>query len=461
MVPMTLSLVLALILPVPLFTAQAGDTKKPECFSIDDVTITEGNTVTSAVFTISVPNTGKPLRSIVATTENGTAVAPGDYTATGPTTIVFPKDVISLPFAVPVVGDTVDEPDETFRVNLSSPVGATTICKSQGIATIRDDDATPTLSITDVSLAEGNSGTTDFDFIVTLSSASGQPVTVNFATANGSASSPTDFVNQTGQLTFAPGETSKPITVLVNGDTRVEPNETFFVNLSNANNASLSDPQGQGTIVNDDAAAILSINGVTLSEGNSGQTAFVFTVSLAPASGLTVTVDFATSDVSASAGSDYVSVNGTLTFNTDVAGNEEPDSRLSVAFDWAPPVTAYPIMARLDMNGVFRDQTLLYLSVRDGPVGKRTSYSTSAPVTGHGNCAGTAKLTHRTVEEPWNVRVIDGPPCVNGGLWMNVSRKEAGNPSGGSGWVIPAPAIRYVSTPCRPNTMLVEGEWLT
>lgn len=102
-------------------------------------------------------------------------------------------------------------------------------------------------------MMEGNTGTTMFTFTVTLSWASTQTVTVNYATANGNAMAPSDYTATSGTLTFSAGQTSKTITVLVNGDTTNEAPENFFVNLSNAVNAWLSDNQGMGTIMNDDA----------------------------------------------------------------------------------------------------------------------------------------------------------------------------------------------------------------
>ena len=110
----------------------------------------------------------------------------------------------------------------------------------------------PTMSINDVSLNEGNSGTTSFNFTATLSAASAQTVTASFATANGTASSGSDYVAASGTVTFNPTETSKPVTVVVNGETVVEANETFSVYLSNPTNAAIADNQGVGTIVNDD-----------------------------------------------------------------------------------------------------------------------------------------------------------------------------------------------------------------
>jgi hypothetical protein len=113
--------------------------------------------------------------------------------------------------------------------------------------------AKPNLAIVDYSHAEGDSGTTPFTFIVKLSSASDQTVTVDYATANGTASSANDYVATSGTVTFLPGETQKTITVDVNGDVNVEPNETFFVDLTNAStHVVLTDGHAAGKILRDD-----------------------------------------------------------------------------------------------------------------------------------------------------------------------------------------------------------------
>src|SRR6185369_16096831 len=106
--------------------------------------------------------------------------------------------------------------------------------------------------------SEGDSGTTTLNFTVTPSPASSQQTTVDFATANGTASSSTDYQSTSGTLTFGIGETTKPMTVVLSGDTLVEPDETFFVNLTNATGgAGIGDAQGLGTIQNDDAADVV------------------------------------------------------------------------------------------------------------------------------------------------------------------------------------------------------------
>jgi acetyl esterase/lipase len=140
-------------------------------------------------------------------------------------------------------------------------VGAT-IADGTGVGTITNDDPLPTLSIDDVTLAEGNPpGTTSFGFTVTLSVTSGQAVTVNYATTDGTATTADSDYTAIGstQLTFNPGETSKPVSVTVQRDLTNEPDEEFTVDLSTPVGATIADGTGLGTITNDDAAAALTI----------------------------------------------------------------------------------------------------------------------------------------------------------------------------------------------------------
>src|SRR5205823_14054025 len=144
-----------------------------------------------------------------------------------------------------------------------------------------------------VTVTEGDSGTTNANFIVTLSAASGRTVVVNYATADGTATAPSDYVAiLTTGLTFNPGETIKTITVLVNGDIVDEPNETFTLNLSNPTNATVPTATGTGTIVNDDTppTVTLSLTGSPMAEAGGVATV---TATLSRVYALTVTVDLA------------------------------------------------------------------------------------------------------------------------------------------------------------------------
>ncbi len=179
---------------------------------------------------------------------------------------------------------------------------------------------TPVVSINSVSASEGNSGTTAFVFTVSLSEGSATPVTVAYFTADGTATVANNAYDATsGTMTFAPGETVKGITVLVNGDTTIEPDETFSVNLSSAAGAVIGTPTATGTIQDDDSPLSLSISDAAINEGDSGTTPFVFTVSLSNIADTPVTVSYATADFTATVSDgDYVAQSGTLTFTPGV-----------------------------------------------------------------------------------------------------------------------------------------------
>ena len=132
--------------------------------------------------------------------------------------------------------------------------------------------------------------------------------------ANGTAVAPGDYLSTSGTLEFDPGETTQPVSVTVNGDTLDETDETYFVNLSSSTNATIADGQGLGTIADDDPLPALSINDVSEEEADSSNNNVAFTVSLSVASGRAVSVDWATTDGTAIAGSDYQARSGTLTF---------------------------------------------------------------------------------------------------------------------------------------------------
>jgi uncharacterized repeat protein (TIGR01451 family) len=186
-------------------------------------------------------------------------------------------------------------------------------------------NVTASISIDDISVTEGNSGTKNFVFTVTLSKASNLVVKVDFATASGTATAATDYQSATGTLTFNPGDPlTQSVTVQVNGDTVNEPNETFFVNLTNPQNSTISDNQGQGTILNDDAPGVqFSSNAYSFSEGAGHGD---ITVTRTGDTSTPLTVDYITSDQSgttpcqtnntgfASDRCDYATAAGTLRF---------------------------------------------------------------------------------------------------------------------------------------------------
>ncbi|HID21913.1 MAG TPA: hypothetical protein EYP14_05875, partial [Planctomycetaceae bacterium] len=227
--------------------------------SIDDVAETEGD-VGSKTFVFTVTLSAPSVETITVdyqTTDGTATVADGDYQGTSGT-LTFAPGELQKTIAVTVFGDTTVEPNETFFVDLTgsrdSAGNAVPFAKNQGVGTIQNDETA--ISIGDVTLQEGDTGFTDFVFNVTLNQPNGLPITVDWTTTDGTANSGSDYVAASGQVLFNPGEMVKTITVQVIGDVRFEPDETFFVNLSNPVNAALSDQEGLGTIQNDDPAPV-------------------------------------------------------------------------------------------------------------------------------------------------------------------------------------------------------------
>ncbi|HEX8241682.1 MAG TPA: Calx-beta domain-containing protein [Allosphingosinicella sp.] len=305
--------------------------------AIGDVSLSEGNSGTTA-FTFTVTRSGGDDGAVSAT---WTLVAPGgagnadsgdfDGTQLSTGSVTFADGETSKTITVNVAGDTAFESDEAFTVTLSDPVGGVAIGDGSGAGTIQNDDAAPagSFSIDDVSHGEGDSGAITYTFTVSRTGGTGGAVTVDYAipTAGGAGvADGGDFVSGSsfsGTLSFADGESSKTITIDVQGDTTFEPDETFAVNLSNATGgAGIADASGTGTIVNDDAAPAagsVTIADISIVEGNAGTSILTLTVTR---SGGTAAFDvnYATSNggapghASATAGSDYVATSGTLSF---------------------------------------------------------------------------------------------------------------------------------------------------
>ena len=153
---------------------------------------------------------------------------------------------------LPIIDDDVDEPDSTITVQLLADPRYRVDYPSSSRVTITDDDDPPDLEVDDVTVTEGASGTVNATFTVSLSTASGWTVTVDWATSDGTATAGTDYTAGSGTLTFVAGETGKTFDVAVSGDTVDEDDETFTVTLSNADHASIPDATGTGTITDDD-----------------------------------------------------------------------------------------------------------------------------------------------------------------------------------------------------------------
>ena len=223
----------------------------PPNVSINETsTVNEGSN--SVNFTISLSSSAAPHKVVVKYDIAGeTATENLDYTNTSGT-VTFDPGTTTKVISVPILNDALDEVDETFRMNIQS-ASPGIITASQSTATIVDNDPPPSVSINDMSILEGNFGTRNLIFAVSLSAASGKQITVSYATTDGTAKAVDDYRPATGTVTISPGQTTSPIIIQLTVDTLSEDNEAFVVNLSNPVNATIADGIGNGTITNDDS----------------------------------------------------------------------------------------------------------------------------------------------------------------------------------------------------------------
>lgn len=243
----------------PPRTSQAPASQAPAPpvprMTIQDASANEGNAGSvDMIFRVNLSRTTTRTVTVRYQARAGSATSGNDFAPVSGT-LSIPAGSTSRTIGVPVYGDEEDEPNEQFTLELSSESGAA-VDRRTANGTIVDDDAPPTLSIGDASDDEGNNpilSPGQLTFTITLSRASSRAVTVQWATANGTAQAPSDYTAvPPTTVTFNPGETSKAVIVEIVEDTTPEPDETMFVNLSNPGSATIADGQGQGTIRNDD-----------------------------------------------------------------------------------------------------------------------------------------------------------------------------------------------------------------
>lgn len=317
--------------------------------SISDASVTEGSGANStANFTVSLSHASKVAVSMHWASSNGTAVTPSDYTP-GNGTLTIPANATSATISRPVIGDQVDEDNETFYIDLSA-ASAGTIADSRGTGTIVDDDDAPSVTIADRSCTEVNVGSGTCSLTISINVASGRTIGGTYATSAGGPTPATageDYAAVAGTAWSIPaGVTSTTVGVSVFGDTMDEPNETFLVHLAGLTNAAASgnDTEAVGTILDNDAAPNLSVldGGCSVIEGDSGSQNCAFVLRLSAPSGKIVSFQTATANGNATAGSDYtghaatnrsiVAGQSTLTVNVPVLGDtfEEADETFTL-----------------------------------------------------------------------------------------------------------------------------------
>ncbi len=278
-------------------------------------------------------------------------------------------------------------------------------------STINDFElALPTISINDVTQAEGNTGTTDFTFTVSLSGRSSVPVMVDYATMDGTATvADGDYQAAADTITFAPNQTTQQITVLVNGDTVVEPDETFTVQLDNPTNATIGDGDGTGTIVNDDTDVTLAVSPLSVTEN--GGTDLVYTFTRTGVTSGSLTVNFTVggtadpnTDYTQSGATSFTPPTGSVTF---AAG----DATATVTIDPTPDTT------------VESDETVI-LTVAAG-----TGYNVASPTSATGtivndDTAVSVTVAPSSVQEDGGTNLVytfTRNPETSGAITVNFS----------------------------------------
>jgi len=293
--------------------------------NLGDVAVDEGNGgAVTLDFPITLSNPSKTPVSVNYTATAGSAQAADFKPVNG--VFVIPPLTTATTIPVPVLGESIVEPDETVLLTLSAPSGGF-LGDGSGVGTIRNDDSA-VLVAANTSVAEGNAGTTPMSFTVTLSNPVQGAVSASASSADGANADPllnatvadNDYQAITSPLSFPAGTTTQTVIVPIVGDTDVAADQQLRLLLSNlavaaglpAGSVTLAPGAGLGTIQNDDSAT-LSIADASVAEGNAGNTPLVFTVSLSGPSEAAVTVGYQVAGQTATAGADFVAASGTLT----------------------------------------------------------------------------------------------------------------------------------------------------
>lgn len=274
---------------------------------------------TKMIFAVTLRHIGNEPISINYTTQDDSAGAPSDYAATSGALTFTPGGPLTQTVEVAIRADNFAETDESLRINLSTALGVRLLTSGMyGLILNDDDGVVPSISINDVAVAESNSGTTQAQFTATLSAPSKQTVTVvanantYTETGNPRATPGADYISLTDVIiTFAPGQTTRTISVSVLGDLADEGDEKFSLSLSYAKNAAISDRIGTATILDNDPPPTISASAPNLTEGDADSNTMTFTLRLSAPSYKIITVSVRTVDATtsrATAGIDYVAV---------------------------------------------------------------------------------------------------------------------------------------------------------
>lgn len=241
---------------VELAPGAAGGVAPAPKVSVSPARVAEGRAGARPVAVVRVTLSDESSRPVTVpwSLAAGSATAGRDF-APAAGTVTVPAGATTASISATVLGDALDEADESFAVRLGTPTGAVAGTGSAAVVIV-DDDAAPTVAIAGSSVAEGKAGAkTRLTFTVRLSAASGKAVSVRVATMNGTAVSGSDYVAARATLSFAPGQTVRTFAVTVRGDKLVERNEVFYAQLGSPVNTTVRVAKAAGTIRNDDRSS--------------------------------------------------------------------------------------------------------------------------------------------------------------------------------------------------------------
>jgi VCBS repeat-containing protein len=325
---------------------------------VDSPSVTEGNSGdTPVTFTLTRSGNTAGTSTLKYKTSGGTAAAGGDYTAIALTAVDFAPGQTTKTVTAQVSGDTADEANETFNLVLSAPSGGTVLSDATGTATIVDDEGPVTaapatfVSAADLSVTEGNSGTTTATFTLTRTGDTTGASAVKARTSGGTATATSDYSPVAlSTVSFGAGESTKTLTVDVTGDGLPEANETFNLVLSASTGATISDTSATATVVNDDGYAYLSVDNISVAEGNAATTPATFTLTRSGNTTGASSVKVKTSGGTAIAGDDYATLGlatvsfgageTTKTVTVDVTGDTTAENNETFNLVLSTPVGA-------------------------------------------------------------------------------------------------------------------------
>lgn len=380
------------------FLLQPGSST--ENLSVADTTVTRPATGTAnATFTVSLPKPASTAVTANYSTFGDTAVSNVDFVPTAGT-VTVPAGATTATISVPVTGNQIYQPNtQQFWVTLSNPTG-TSLERATASATITNPAGLPALSVPDVTVARTATAPTSANFTISASNPSSSLMQVNWATANGTARSGIDYTAKSGVATIPAGSTTTVISVPVNADPHADGPVTFTVNLTSPTGASLAKATGTATLT--DPPVKVGIKSAAGGESGSSAPPILFPITLSgPADG-TITLQYATQDGTAKAGTQYQSASGTLTI---------PDHQTSASI---------PVQLLTDALPGPSTMFTIHLSNLTGPTGVSFTQTVAT-----GTIANRNPLPVANVNSPTIVRPRSGNSVITFALTLSGPSSQA------------------------------------